>query len=66
MTDRFPGLPRQELPEEERPNQCTLCGAPQIERQTHRWEALHSAREMAAHYAQGLRAQRLEETSNYP
>lgn len=63
MEDRFPVLPQQTLTEEERRNQCVLCGVPELHRQTHRLGGLHATREMAARYIerQGLRPQTLEE-----
>lgn len=51
MTDRYLDLPHQELAEEDRSNQCTLGGEPQIHWQTHKQEVLHAAREIAVRYA---------------
>lgn len=46
----LPVLPHQTLTEEERRNQCVLCGVREVQRRTHRLRKLHPTREMAARY----------------
>lgn len=64
MSDRYPNLPLEPFTDEERWNQCVLCGMPELHRRTHRPSVLHGTREMAVRYAayQDVRVLSVEDT----